>query len=150
MKVLDFSILDRKYQISCPDNEEEILKACVALVDSRMKTLKSQGKLHSTEKIAIMVALTLAKDFLMVGGANKQDNLEKISEISTKIEKALAPQDDLFWMFLKCSRFETKINNIPNATKGADNNWPIDKLNDRNPRKLSGSRKNSIRKRTVP
>ena len=61
MKVLDFSILDRKYQISCPDNEEEILKACVGLVDSRMKTLKSQGKLHSTEKIAIMVALTLAK-----------------------------------------------------------------------------------------
>ena len=43
MKVLEFEILERKYQISCPDKEEEILKACVALVDSRMKSLKTQG-----------------------------------------------------------------------------------------------------------
>ena len=42
MKVLEFEILERKYQISCPDKEEEILKACVAL-DSRMKSLKTQG-----------------------------------------------------------------------------------------------------------
>ena len=39
MKVLEFEILERKYQISCPDKEEEILKACVALVDARMTTL---------------------------------------------------------------------------------------------------------------
>ena len=96
MKVLEFEILDRKYQISCPDKEEEILKACVALVDSRMKTLKKQGKLHSTEKIAIMVALTLAKDFLKIGGANKEENSERIAELTHRIEKALAPQDDLF------------------------------------------------------
>ena len=96
MKVLEFVILERKYQISCPDKEEEILKACVSLVDSRMKALKLQGKLHSTEKIAIMVALTLAKDFLQVGGANRDETIEKISEMTNKIEKALIPQDDLF------------------------------------------------------
>ncbi len=96
MKVLEFEILERKYQISCPDKEEEILKACVALVDSRMKALKKQGKLHSTEKIAIMVALTLAKDFLKVGGANDDERGERIVDLTSKIEKALAPQDDLF------------------------------------------------------
>ena len=96
MKVLEFEILERKYQISCPEKEEEILKACVALVDSRMKAYKMQGKLRSTEKIAIMVALTLAKDFLKVGGANNDENSDKIKEITHKIEKALAPQDDLF------------------------------------------------------
>ena len=96
MKVLEFEILERKYQISCPDKEEEILKACVTLVDSRMKALKTQGKLHSTEKIAIMVALTLAKDFLKVGGANGDESSEKIVELTNTIEKALAPQDNLF------------------------------------------------------
>ena len=96
MKVLEFEILARKYQISCPDKEEEILKACVAMVDSRMKELKNQGKLHSTEKIAIMVALTLAKDFLKVGGANDDENSQRIIEMASKIEKALAPQDNLF------------------------------------------------------
>ena len=96
MKVLEFEILERKYQISCPDKEEEILKACVTLVDSRMKALKKQGKLHSTEKIAIMVALTLAKDFLKVGGANGDVSSERIVELTNTIEKALAPQDNLF------------------------------------------------------
>ena len=96
MKVLEFEILRRKYQISCPDDEEEILKACVTLVDSRMNALKNQGKLHSTEKIAIMAALTLAKDYLQVGGANKDDNIARIREMRSKIEKALEPQDDLF------------------------------------------------------
>ena len=96
MKVLEFEILERKYQISCPDKEEEILKACVTLVDARMTTLKTQGKLHSTEKIAIMVALTLAKDFLTVGGSNGDESSEKIVELTNTIEKALAPQDNLF------------------------------------------------------
>ena len=67
MKVLEFEILERKYQISCPDKEEEILKACVTLVDSRMKSLKTQGKLHSTEKIAIMVALNSLSDLIRFG-----------------------------------------------------------------------------------
>ena len=50
MKVLEFEILERKYQISCPDKEEEILKACVTLVDSRMKALKTQGKVVQLTK----------------------------------------------------------------------------------------------------
>ena len=96
MKVLEFEILERNYQISCPDQEEEILKACVALVDSRMKALKTQGKLHSTEKIAIMVALTLAKDFLKVGGAKSDESSDRNVELTITTEKALAPQDKLF------------------------------------------------------
>ena len=50
MKVLEFEILERKYQISCPDKEEEILKACVTLVDSRMKSLKTQGNFTAQKK----------------------------------------------------------------------------------------------------
>ena len=96
MKALEFEILERKYQISCPDKEEEILKAPVTLVDARMKALKTQGKLHSTEKIAIMVALTLAKDFLKVGGTKVDESSERIVELTNTIEKALAPQDNLF------------------------------------------------------
>ena len=41
MKVLEFEILERKYQISCPDKEEEILKACVALVDSQNESFEN-------------------------------------------------------------------------------------------------------------
>ena len=96
MKILPIKILDRTYQISCSNDEQEILKACVALVDSRMKNLKDTGKLKSTEKIAIMVALTLAKDFLNAGGVTMEENIKKIEDITLMVEKALEPQNNLF------------------------------------------------------
>ncbi len=96
MKILPIKILDRTYQISCSNDEQEILQACAALVDSRMKNLKDIGKLQSTEKIAIMVALTLAKDFLNAGGVTMEENIKKIDEITNLIEKALEPQNNLF------------------------------------------------------
>ena len=43
-----------------------------------------------------MVALTLAMDFFKVGGANGDESSEKIVELTNTIEKALAPQDNLF------------------------------------------------------
>ena len=112
MKVLEFEILERKYQISCPDKEEEILKACVALVDSRMKSLKTQGKLHSTEKIAIMVALTLAKDFLKVGGANGDESNEKIVEL---------PMSDYQLKIYELARQSERSENKRNALKKMKN-----------------------------
>ena len=100
MKTLEINILDRTYQISCLKDEEDVLKACVALVDSRMQTLKKQGRLQSTEKIAIMVALTLARDFLNSGGITKEENEKQINTITSMVESALdninEPQNKLF------------------------------------------------------
>ncbi len=100
MKTVEISILGRSYQISCLKDEEDVLKACVALVDSRMQSLKLKGKLQSTEKIAIMVALTLARDFLNAGGITKEENIKQINAITTMVEHALdntnEPQNNLF------------------------------------------------------
>ena len=74
MKVLEFEILERKYQISCPDRGN--LKGLCYSGRCRMTSLKTQGKL-CFEKIAIMVALTLTK-FFKVGGANGDESSEKI------------------------------------------------------------------------
>ena len=69
------SILDRKYHFVCPKEEHEMFHACLALLDSRMRTVKSKNKVHTTERIAIMASLTLARDFLSSDLAREFDSV---------------------------------------------------------------------------
>ena len=62
-------ILDRKYHFVCPKEEHEMFQACITLLDSRMRTIKNKNRVHTTERIAIMASLTLARDFLSSGKA---------------------------------------------------------------------------------
>ena len=89
------TILDRKYQFVCP-KEHEMLQACIALVDSRMRTVKDSGQVQATEKIAIMASLTLARDFLNSGKIGEENFDCKLEQIDSMISEALAPQKKLF------------------------------------------------------
>lgn len=101
---LDVQILDRSYQLSCAPQDKPMLLECVALVDARMRQVKAAGKLTGTDRIAVMAALTIAKDFLSAGtssvsqelSAEREEALKKISEINKALEAALAPQEKLF------------------------------------------------------
>tara|TARA_B100000214_G_C23763020_1_gene533127 strand:- start:161 stop:463 length:303 start_codon:yes stop_codon:yes gene_type:complete len=90
------TILDRKYQFVCPKEEHEMLQACIALVDSRMRTVKDSGQVQATEKIAIMASLTLARDFLNSGKIGEENFDCKLEQIDSMISEALAPQKKLF------------------------------------------------------
>jgi cell division protein ZapA len=97
---IDVHIMDRSYQLSCPPEEKTLLMECVGLVDSRMRQVKMQGKLQAADRVAVMAALTLARDCLtgtQAQTAADQSTVEKkITEIATKLDLALAPQEPLF------------------------------------------------------
>ena len=67
------TILDRRYHFVCPKEEHEMFHACIALLDSRMRTVKKKSKVHTAERIAIMASLTLARDFLNSGKASENE-----------------------------------------------------------------------------
>ena len=90
------SILDRKYHFVCPKEEHEMFQACLALLDSRMRTVKSKNKVHTTERIAIMASLTLARDFLSSGKASDVSVEKKLEHLEGIINEALTPQEKLF------------------------------------------------------
>lgn len=117
---VDVQILDRSYQLSCPPEEKDLLMECVALVDTRMRQVKTRSKLQGTDRIAVMAALTIARDCL-TGKASAQAEYQsqhqsehpsedqsehrsanqaaiqkKIDELSTLLDTALAPQERLF------------------------------------------------------
>lgn len=97
---LDVQILDRSYQLSCTPEDKPMLLECVALVDSRMRQVKATSKLQGADRIAVMAALTLARDFLTSDAATheseKAEMLKKISAITKALDTALMPQEKLF------------------------------------------------------
>ena len=97
---IEVQILDRTYQLSCSPEDKPMLLECVALVDARMRQVKSSSKLQGADRIAVMDALTLARDVLGSVSAHDSNDreaaLKKISAISQVLETALVPQEKLF------------------------------------------------------
>lgn len=97
---LDVQILDRSYQLSCTPEDKPMLLECVALVDARMRQVKANSKLQGADRVAVMAALTLARDFLSSDAAasenEKAEALKKISAIAKVLDTALMPQEKLF------------------------------------------------------
>ncbi len=96
----DVQILDRTYQLSCSPEEKALLMECVSLVDTRMRQVKTQSKLQAADRIAVMAALTLARDCLTNNNASSTSDQavieKKIAEITAKLDLALTPQERLF------------------------------------------------------
>lgn len=97
---IEVQILDRSYALSCTPEDKPMLLQCVDLVDTRMRQAKTSGKLQGNDRIAVMAALTLARDLLMANGApdktERDEALARIAAISTSVDTALIPQEKLF------------------------------------------------------
>lgn len=99
--VVEVEIGGLSYKLSCPPDEKPLLMECVALVDGRMRQVKQSGKLQSVDRIAVMAALTLAKDLLTTkpgqsAGPSSAEIKARLREMSALADQALAPQEKLF------------------------------------------------------
>lgn len=85
-------ILDREYQIACGDDEREDLQAAARMVHERMRETRSQGKVIGTDRIAVMTALNIAHELLVLreleGSAQRVD--ERARALQEKIQAALS------------------------------------------------------------
>lgn len=98
---IEVPIGDLTYKLSCAPEDKPLLLECVALVDGRMRQVKQAGKLQSVDRIAVMAALTLAKDLLTArpgasAGPSAAEIKARLREMSLMADQALAPQEKLF------------------------------------------------------
>lgn len=96
--LLDISLLGREYRVSClPDEREALLKAA-SYVDEKMREIR--GKTQSGgEKLAVMTALNIAHELLQMklpGGIDLQDFRRRIDAMQSRVDQALALQENLF------------------------------------------------------
>ena len=103
MTTLDVTIMGQAYRLACKEGEELALKQAVAYLDERMNSIRDTGKVKGTDRIAVMVALGIAADYLATRVTDGPfadlpvaDVREKINAMNALLDAALAPQERLF------------------------------------------------------
>lgn len=62
-------ILDKEYQVACPEEERAALLESADLLNRRMKEIRDTGKVVGLDRIAVMAALNLANELLQLRGS---------------------------------------------------------------------------------
>ncbi|HEY7775209.1 MAG TPA: cell division protein ZapA [Kineobactrum sp.] len=63
-------ILDKEYQIACPEEQQAELITSARYLDKQMRSIRNSGKVIGLERIAVMAALNISHELLQ---ASEQD-----------------------------------------------------------------------------
>ena len=74
-------ILDKEYQVACPEEQEAELIASAKYLDKQMRKIRDSGKVIGLERIAVMAALNISFELLQ---ASRQQEAEQPPEGSVK------------------------------------------------------------------
>ena len=88
---VSIDILDKSYQVACEPEQEAELKQAASDLDDQMRAIRSTGKVIGLERVAIMAALNLSHQVLvMKSGGQPEDPLEEqLKSITSRIDEAL-------------------------------------------------------------
>lgn len=86
---LEVKILDKDYLVACPAEEQPKLRAAADQLDTKMREIRASGKIHGTERIAVMAALNMTYD-LQQSDASKEGQHEVLSDLEAKLDAALS------------------------------------------------------------
>ena len=88
---VSIDILDKSYQLACEPEQEAELKQAANDLDDQMRAIRSTGKVIGLERVAIMAALNLSHQVLvMKSGGQPEDPLEEqLKSITSRIDEAL-------------------------------------------------------------
>lgn len=91
---LDVILFGREYRLACPPEQQAALNAAVSLVNTKMQEVASKGRQVSTERAAIMAALTLAHDLLEAQSGGAPIVTVDTSEAKRKVERMVQRADE--------------------------------------------------------
>lgn len=91
-------ILEKEYQVACPDDEVDALTASARYLDQQMSEIRDTGKVFGADRIAVMAALNIANEFLSKKGeaAAVSDLMDgKLQVLVNRVSTALAEHKQL-------------------------------------------------------
>ena len=89
-------IMGKEYNVECPPDEHEALVASADLLNERMSAIRKRGKAIGAERIAVMVALNLARELLMIKGVEgvapgaDPQVIERVRQLKLDIDSTLS------------------------------------------------------------
>ena len=91
-------ILEKEYQVACPEDEVDALTASARLVDQQMAEIRDKGKVFGVDRIAVMAALNIANDYLNNEGAVEATTEvigTQVKALTDRVSRTLAEQKQL-------------------------------------------------------
>jgi len=86
-------ILDKEYQVACPEDQEAELVVSAKYLDKQMRSIRDSGKVIGLERIAVMAALNISYELLQAsehgdtGAATPA--VESVNRLNRKLDDAL-------------------------------------------------------------
>ncbi len=67
VKPVTVRILDKDYKIACPPEEQAVLFRTADFVNQQMQQVKRSSQTLSTERVAVLAALNIARELIELG-----------------------------------------------------------------------------------
>ena len=87
------SILDKEYQVACPEEQEAQLVVSAKYLDKQMRSIRNSGRVIGLERIAVMAALNISHELLRASEEPPMAELppsdESVQRINRKLDDAL-------------------------------------------------------------
>lgn len=91
-------ILEKEYQVNCPEEEVDELTASARYLDAQMRGIRDSGKVLGLDRMAVMAALNIANDLLRLKNerATVVTTIErKVGELTQRVTTALTDAKQL-------------------------------------------------------
>ena len=91
-------ILEKEYQVACPEEEVDELAASARYLDAQMRSIRDSGKVLGLDRMAVMAALNISHDLLRLKNERTaaSSGLErKAQELTQRVDTALAEAKQL-------------------------------------------------------
>ena len=91
LNTVTVKILDKDYQVTCPEEQESELAASAKYLDKQLRNIRDTGKVIGLERIAVMAALNISFELLQASqqGDPGQAQSAGIKQLNSKIDDAL-------------------------------------------------------------
>ena len=86
-------ILEKEYQVNCPDDEIDQLTASARYLDAQMRGIRDSGKVLGLDRMAVMAALNITNDLLGVRHERTTVSTtieKKVQELNERVAAAIA------------------------------------------------------------
>ncbi len=96
-KKMNISIMGRDFCVSCPEEESDELHLAADYLDKKIQEIKAEGKVVGSESIAIIAALSITHELLILQTGNGFDINEfrrRIGLMQEKIDDVLVAQEN--------------------------------------------------------
>jgi cell division protein ZapA len=84
-------ILDKDYQVACPEEQKSELAASAKYLDKQMRNIRDTGKVIGLERIAVMAALNISFELLQASQQSEPDQSQgaAVKHLNSKLDDAL-------------------------------------------------------------